>query len=242
MLITDSEFTNGFTIVGAGRAGNAFSHALRAAGVTVNGPLDRGAALPSHGVILLCVPETSLATVSQSLSVGCIVGHCSASAPMELLAPHERFVTHPLLPLTKSTTSFVGSVCATDGNTPRARDVAKHLATLLGMRAVSVPANQRALYHAAASMAANFLVTLEASAERLAAPTGIERKDLANIVRASVENWLTLGGKDALTGPVSRNDAVTVAKQRVAVAETAPDLLPLWDALVGASRNLAGLE
>ena len=241
MTTTISEVT-AFTVVGAGRAGNAFAHALRSAGVTVFGPFGRNVALPTGSAILLCVPETAIQSVSAALPPNCIVGHCSASAPLDLLAPHERFNAHPLLPLTKSTTSFAGAVCAIDGNTPRSREIARHLATTLGMRAVTVPANQRALYHAAGSMAANFLVTLEASAERLAAPTGIERKDLANIVRTSVENWLELGGKDALTGPVSRNDATTVAKQRAAVAATTPDLLPLWDALVNASRKLAGLE
>ena len=229
------------TIVGMGRAGTAFAHALRSTGAVVHGPFGRGAILPVDGVILLCVPETALQGASAVIPVGCIVGHCSASAPLDWLSPHERFVAHPLLPLTKSTTNFAGAVCAIDGSTPKAVSIAQQLAKLLQMRAVTIPPHQRALYHAAGSMAANFLVTLEASAERLAMPTGIQRADLAAIVRASVENWLTLG-KDALTGPVSRNDAATVANQRRAVAEVASDLLPLWDALVGATRRLAELE
>ncbi|MDQ6612626.1 MAG: DUF2520 domain-containing protein [Gemmatimonadota bacterium] len=231
-----------FTIVGAGRAGNAFAHALREAGAAVQGPLRRDASLPAAGVVLLCVPEGALPGASATIPAGCIVGHCSASAPLDLLSPHERFVAHPLLPLTKATTSFAGAVCAVDGNTSRAFEIAQHLASLLHMRAVNIPTHQRALYHAAGSMAANFLVTLEASAERLALPTGIQRSDLATIVRASVENWLALGGKDALTGPVSRNEIATVANQRRAVAAAAPDLLPLWDALVAATRKLAELD
>jgi predicted short-subunit dehydrogenase-like oxidoreductase (DUF2520 family) len=227
-----------FTVIGAGRLGQTMAPALRAAGATVIGPLGRGG-IPEPGqIVLLCVPEPALATVSATIPAGCIVGHCSASAPLDDLAPHERFFAHPLLPFTKSGAEFSGAACAIDGNTPRAIDAARNMATLLGMHAVKVPADRRALYHAAASMAANFLVTLEWAAERLAAPCDITRADLAPVVRASMENWLKLGGGDALTGPLSRGDTATVARQRAAVADSAPDLLPLWDALANATAAL----
>ena len=92
---------------------------------------------------------------------------------------------------------------------------------------------------AAASIASNFLVTLEVAAERLASTVGIERKDLAPLVRVTVENWVRLGGERALTGPVARGDEDTVAAQRQAIAERAPDLLALFDTMVDATRALA---
>ncbi len=52
------------------------------------------------------------------------------------------------------------------------------------------------------------------------------------LVRATVENWARLGAERALTGPVARGDDATVARQRAAVAERTPELLPLFDALV----------
>jgi predicted short-subunit dehydrogenase-like oxidoreductase (DUF2520 family) len=107
------------------------------------------------------------------------------------------------------------------------------------MNAVEVADSDRAAYHAAASIASNFLITLEAAAERLAATAGVERELLAPLVRATVENWATLGPERALTGPVARGDEATIARQRGAVAERAPDLLPLFDALVDATRALA---
>jgi predicted short-subunit dehydrogenase-like oxidoreductase (DUF2520 family) len=58
-------------------------------------------------------------------------------------------------------------------------------------------------------------------------------------VRAAVENWVRLGAADALTGPVARGDDGTVERQREAVEERAPDLLPLFDAMVEATRELA---
>jgi predicted short-subunit dehydrogenase-like oxidoreductase (DUF2520 family) len=185
------------------------------------------------------VPEPEIANVARLLPPGSIIGHLSASAPLSALEPHERFAAHPLLPFTKDDADFTGAACAIDGSSERAIAVARDLATLLRMRPVFVPAERRALYHAAASMAANFLVTLEAAAERLAAPCGISRNELGPVVRASVENWLRMGGKDALTGPASRGDVETVARQRAAVAGHAPDLLPMWDTLVDATVALA---
>ena len=227
-----------FTVIGAGRLGNTIAPALREAGASVAGPLRRGEIPEAGNVVLLCVPEPAIAGVSAIIPDGCIVGHCSASAPLDAMAPHERFFAHPLLPFTKSGANFSGAACAIDGSTPRAIETAQHMATLLGMHAVKVPAERRALYHAAASMAANFLVTLEWAAERLAEPCDIVRADLGPVVRASMENWLKLGGKDALTGPLSRGDVATVARQRAAVADAAPDLLPLWDALADATTAL----
>jgi predicted short-subunit dehydrogenase-like oxidoreductase (DUF2520 family) len=55
-----------------------------------------------------------------------------------------------------------------------------------------------------------------------------------------VENWARLGPERALTGPVARGDDQTVAAQREAVLERLPELAPLFDALVEATRALAG--
>ena len=107
------------------------------------------------------------------------------------------------------------------------------------MHAVEVDDRDRVAYHAAASMASNFLVTLEAAAERLARDVGIDRGLLVPLVRATVENWAELGPDGALTGPVARGDEATVAAQRGAVAERAPELVGLFDALLQATRSLA---
>jgi len=227
-------------VIGAGRLGHALSRALRGAGATVSGPLVRDAVLPTCDVVLLCVPESSIAVASAAIPVGPVVGHCSASYPMDALAPHERFVAHPLLPITKEGADFRGAVCATDGSTPHAMQIAEQLAHTVGMRPVHVAADKRALYHAAAAMAANFITTLEDAAEQLAAPCGITRAELAPLVRAALENWIALGGQRALVGPVSRGETETVARQRAAVADTAPHLLPVWDALEQSTRMLAG--
>jgi predicted short-subunit dehydrogenase-like oxidoreductase (DUF2520 family) len=107
------------------------------------------------------------------------------------------------------------------------------------MHPVEIAAEDRPAYHAAASIASNFLVTLEAAAERLAGEAGVHREWLAPLVRATVENWAALGAQHALTGPVARGDEATISSQRTAIGERAADLLPLFDALVDATRALA---
>jgi predicted short-subunit dehydrogenase-like oxidoreductase (DUF2520 family) len=127
------------------------------------------------------------------------------------------------------------------GSSPRAEAIATGLAESLGMRPFPLADEDRAAYHAAASVASNFLVTLEAAAERLAVSAGADRELLVPLVRATVENWARLGPERALTGPLVRGDEATVARQRAAVAERAPELLALFDALADATRELAGV-
>lgn len=226
-------------IVGRGRLGRALAAALAGAGATVRGPLGREEAIGPADIVLLCVPERELGAAGAAIQPGPLVAHCSASASLDLLTPHERFVMHPLMTVTQDGARFAGAACAIDGSSPRALAAARDLAERLGMRPIHVPADRRALYHAAASMASNFLVTLESAAERLAGACGVDRAGLAPLVHAAARNWAELGGAAALTGPIVRGDDLTVARQRAAVAAEAPELLPMWDALAGATRTLA---
>ena len=68
----------------------------------------------------------------------------------------------------------------------------------------------------------------------------MDRAALAPLVRAAVDTWVELGGERALTGPIVRGDEGTVARQRAAVLERTPELAPLFDALAGTTRALAG--
>jgi predicted short-subunit dehydrogenase-like oxidoreductase (DUF2520 family) len=139
--------------------------------------------------------------------------------------------------------TFDGAECPGDGSGPAAIDAARALAGRLGMAPFEVRDEQRAAYHAAASIASNFLVTLEAEAEALATDAGVEgfdaRRMLGPLVRTTVENWIDLGPPAALTGPVARGAAATVARQRDAVEQKRPQLLPLYDAMVERTEALA---
>jgi predicted short-subunit dehydrogenase-like oxidoreductase (DUF2520 family) len=225
-------------IVGPGRVGSALTRAFRDAAIEVEGPLERGQA-PAADVVLLCVPDAEIANAATGLDAR-FVGHTSGATPLlEGIA----FGLHPLQTVVDENTDFAGAGCAIAGSTPEALELARSLAQAVGMEPFEIDDSARSAYHAAASIASNFVVTLEWMAERIAAAAGIDAADarrmLSPLVRRTVENWAELGPQAALTGPVARGDEVTVQRQRKAVADAAPDLLPAFDALVDATRTLA---
>jgi Domain of unknown function (DUF2520) len=254
---------NEIAIIGAGRMGRALTAALQATGRAVRGPLGRGADAAGAHAVLLCVPDAEIAAAAARVAPGPLLGHVSGATTLAPLEGHEAFSLHPLMTVPaegaevaaaqgaaataaeraaatatgRAAAVFAGASAAVAGATPRALAFAEELAKTLGMTPFTVPDEDRAAYHAAASIASNYLVTVQAAAERV---LGHDRALLAPLVRATVANWERLGPERALTGPIARGDETTVERQRAAVAERAPDLLPLFDALADATRDLAG--
>jgi predicted short-subunit dehydrogenase-like oxidoreductase (DUF2520 family) len=224
-------------VVGAGRMGT-----VMAAGLNAGGPLRRGEPVPpGTQVVLLCVPDGQIAAAAAAVPGGPLVGHCSGATGLEALGAREAFSLHPLMSVPTGSGPEVlrGAGCAVDATTPRALETANLLARALGMRAAHVAPQDRVAYHAAAAMASNFLVALEAVAERLAKTAGVSREQLAPLVLATAHQWAEIGPERALTGPIVRGDEDVVARHRAVVAERTPELLELWDALADATRTLA---
>jgi predicted short-subunit dehydrogenase-like oxidoreductase (DUF2520 family) len=229
-------------IVGRGRMGPALAGALSAAGHSVAGPFGRGFDGAYAEIVLLCVPDGEIVGAARAIAPrdGLLVGHSSGATGLDVLAPHEAFGLHPLMTVAHGPATFAGAGAAVGGMTDGARRTARALAGSIGMRPFAIADEDRPAYHAAAAIAANFLTTIEGAAERLAATAGVEREALVPLVRAAVENWAALGARGALTGPIVRRDEATVERQRQAIAERTPELTPLFDALVTATRELAG--
>jgi predicted short-subunit dehydrogenase-like oxidoreductase (DUF2520 family) len=219
--------------------GNALVRALRSTAIHASGPFGHGFDGRGHDVVLLAVPDAQIAAAAALIVPEAIVGHCSGASGLDVLGAREAFSMHPLMTVTAHAVVFSGAGAAVVGNTSHALWIARSLATALGLQPVQIRDEDRAAYHAAASIAANFLVTLEDAAEALLATAGADRSILVPLVRAAVENWAALGGPAALTGPVARGDDATVQRQRAAVAERTPELLPLFDEMVARTRSLA---
>ena len=162
-------------IVGAGRLGTALGGALSAAGVSVAGPAGRGA-VPDGEALVLCVPDAEIPAAAAAVAGSApFVGHTSGATSLAALAPAadagaEVFGLHPLQTFAAddpgASGRFTGVGCAVSGSCTRARSVADALARTLGMEPFELDDADRAAYHAAASIASNFLVTLEAAAEQ----------------------------------------------------------------------------
>ncbi len=221
-------------VVGAGRMGRALVAALTCAA----GPFGRGFDGVGFDGVLLAVPDAQIANAAAAIVPGPLVGHCAGAVGLHVLAPHESFGLHPLMTVTRSGAAFAGAGAAVAGSTPRALAFARELAVELGMLAVEIADDDRAAYHAAASIASNFLVALEDAAEIVLRTTGAPRELLVPLVRASLENWAAQGGRAAITGPIARGDEATVARQRAAVVERAPELVEMFDAMCDRTRAL----
>jgi predicted short-subunit dehydrogenase-like oxidoreductase (DUF2520 family) len=118
--------------------------------------------------------------------------------------------------------------------------VADALVRALGGTPAMIAPEAKAVYHAGAVFASNYLVTALAVAERLLEAAGMPveaaREALLPLARATLENVAALGPAAALTGPVARGDAATVRRHRAAMD---PDQRRLYDALARATLALA---
>jgi predicted short-subunit dehydrogenase-like oxidoreductase (DUF2520 family) len=221
-------------VVGDGRLGRALVAALP----QLNGPYGRGFTGAGYDVVLLAVPDSQIHVAASVVRRGALVGHCAGSLGVGVLAPHEAFALHPLMTVTQQGAAFAGAGAAIAGSTARGLGVARTLAEALGMTAFEIDDADRAAYHAAASIAANFLVTLEDAAETMMASAGAPRAVLLPLARAALENWAASGARTAMTGPIARGDEATVERQRTAVGERAPQLLALFDAMCERTRDI----
>jgi predicted short-subunit dehydrogenase-like oxidoreductase (DUF2520 family) len=126
---------------------------------------------------------------------------------------------------------------------PTALDAAHAMAEVVGAHPLRIAAGEKARYHAAAVFASNFPIVLAAVAERLLAAAGIDelgaRSAVRHLLSSSAANLA--GGDDAalaLTGPVVRGDADTVAKHLGALGGD-PSALTLYQALARETVALA---
>jgi predicted short-subunit dehydrogenase-like oxidoreductase (DUF2520 family) len=231
---------NTISVVGAGRMGTALSAALRSAGVDVQGPLRRGER-PTSGIVILCVPDREIAAAAMHVEPSAMIGHTAGAMTLDVFTGRQGFSVHPLMTAGDGRAEFKGASAAIAGSSAEALSVALAIVERLGMKAIVVRDDKRAAYHAAASIAANYLVTLESMAARLAAEAGVERSDLLPLARAALENWARIGPA-ALTGPVARGDVEVVARHREVVGRLTPELLDAWDALTKATAMLAATQ
>ena len=213
-------------VIGArGRVGSAMSARLGVLGLL---RADR-----TPDVVLLCVPDRAIAEVAAGIEPGPWVGHVSGGTPLEALAPHERrFSLHPLQTFTheRGPEQLDGAWAAVTGETESARAVATALAEVLGLRPFVLDDDRRALYHAGAAIASNYLVTLHRVASDLFRAAGAPPEALVPLMQRTIENGFEL------TGPIERGDWETVEAHREAIRSTRPDLEPLYDVLAEATR------
>jgi predicted short-subunit dehydrogenase-like oxidoreductase (DUF2520 family) len=211
-------------VIGAGRVGSAMTARLAERGIPSRDDAD---------VVLLCVPDTAIADVARGLTPGRgWVGHTSGATPLKALDPHERrFGLHPLQSFTqvRGAEQLDGTYAAITGEADEARDVGFELARLLGLRAFELAEEDRALYHAGAAIASNYLVTLHDAAAEIFEEVGAPPDGLRPLMQGVIDSGFEL------TGPIARGDWATVDRHFEAIRARKPKLEPLYRVLAEAT-------
>jgi predicted short-subunit dehydrogenase-like oxidoreductase (DUF2520 family) len=212
--------------------------------------------LPAETRLLVCcIPDAKVAEVAGRLSRVAhpwrktVVLHTSgalAADALDALAEEgaRTLSFHPLQALTPSSEADAldGVYAGVQGEAP-ALGAGIELAVGLGMRYLILAAEDKPRYHLAASIASNFLVTLQSIVEQLLQSLDIDRATaqevMAPLVRGTLDNLAASTPEEALTGPILRGDLETVHKHGLALRRHTPHLVPVYASLAMETITLA---
>lgn len=158
----------------------------------------------------------------QTISKDYIVIHMSGSKPLEVLKyAEERGAViasiHPLksfASIEEAINTMPGTVFGITCKNPKAESIATYIVQNLGGSVIKVDNQKKPLYHAAACVASNYLVSLLNYASFIHEKIGINPNDslkgLVSLAQGTVENIKKMGTKKSLTGPIARGDIGTI--------------------------------
>ena len=219
-------------IVGAhGRVGSAVGARLAQRGVALD------ATTPE--LVLLCVPDRAIAEIATATPRGPWIAHVSGATPLDALDPHvRRFGLHPLQSFSKDrgAEQLEGVWGGVTAESEEAREVARQLAEILGLRVFDLADDRRAAYHAGAAIASNYLVTLRAAARSLLEAAGAPPEALDPLIRGVMDSGFEL------TGPIARGDWETVERHLAMIRAERPELEELYVVLAAATARIAGRD
>ncbi|GAA2497883.1 Rossmann-like and DUF2520 domain-containing protein [Terrabacter carboxydivorans] len=207
-------------------------------------------------LVVLAVPDDALADLVAGLSAtgtftpGQLVLHTSGAhgiAVFETAAASDivPLAVHPAMTFTGTALDLerLHDCCFGVTTVDLARPLAEALVIEMGGDPVWIAEEDRVTYHAALAHGSNHLVTLVAQAMQLLGQAGVEdpARVLEPLLSAALANTLQRGDA-ALTGPVARGDAGTVAGHVALLRTVAPDIRPTYLALARATAQRALLS
>ncbi len=210
---------------------------------------------PEAEVVFITTPDDAIKPTCRAIAQkrgfakNGIVLHCSGALASSVLAPARTcgaFVAslHPLqsfASVEQAERLVPGSYCTMEGDEP-ALEVARGIVKDLGGRPLEITPDGKTLYHVAAVVASNYLVTLihlALTLNRLAGiPPEVSFTALKPLIEGTLNNIGAKGIPGALTGPIARGDVATVTAHLRAIQEKAPELLEAYTIL---GRHTVGL-
>ena len=239
-------------ILGGGRAAWAYGSAWKRIGWPLSGiwlrdesrshitelletaRLDLTDLAASSELLLIAVSDRAIAEVAERVpETEALIFHASGA----MLSMRGGFSLHPLkaLPPVGQPSDLEGTLLVFEGEHRR---TAKLVASAVGARFAEVPAEQKALYHAAAVFGSNYVAASLDIAERLMARViaGSVRDDLVALALSAIENWRAHSDERRFTGPAARGDH-EVLRRHLEALRGDPQLAQLYELLAG---ELAG--
>lgn len=269
------------SIVGSGRLGTVLAMSLsesgyrieavvakdrlrarKAAALTSDATLALRAAdlalLPTSKVIILSVPDDSIAEVAQELADltsgkvrGRVVLHTSGALSSSVLQPLAKVgfhvgSLHPLVSVSdprRALENLQGAFYCIEGDAASAR-IARVIVRDLDGQSFAIPSGNKPLYHAAAVMTSGHVVALFDLAVEMMRQSGFSdlnaRRVLAPLLESTVMNLSKTDPARALTGTFSRGDVSTVRRHLEAISKDgAPRALAVYRALGAQALELA---
>ncbi|MDY0268983.1 Rossmann-like and DUF2520 domain-containing protein [Trichloromonas sp.] len=207
-------------------------------------------------VVLLAVPDDALAETAAGLrrqgqlAEGAVLIHFSGRHPAAILnqgeGPKVRALSlHPLQTFA-DTVGGVRNLPGTPFSVEGDEDLVafgEQLVRDMGGTPFRILADRKPLYHAAACVASNYLVTLAAVAGRILARCGFPEDEavklLIPLLHGTVHNLTALDPPRALTGPIARGDIGTVADHLNALEELPDNVRQIYRLLGRETVELA---
>ncbi|MFE5399570.1 DUF2520 domain-containing protein [Streptomyces sp. NPDC056568] len=204
-------------------------------------------------LVLLTVPDDALPDLVTGLAEtgavrpGQLLVHTSGRFGAKILDPALRagalpLALHPAMTFTGTPVDVQRLAGCSFGVTApeELRLAAEALVIEMGGEPEWIAEEKRPLYHAALALGANHLVTLVAQSMELLRTAGVEAPDrmLGPLLGAALDNALR-SGDAALTGPVARGDAGTVAAHIAELRAHAPQAVAGYVAMARATADRA---
>lgn len=195
-------------------------------------------------VVFITTPDDVISQIACDVrwKAGQSVIHCSGAASTDILSPARELgaqvgAMHPLQTLASiehAIENIPGSSFALEAEEPLLSYMKDMVNALKGWWLVLKPGD-KVLYHAAAVIACNYLVTLVKLATDLWKTFGVDTKEatqaLLPLLQGAVNNIGSVGLPNCLTGPIARGDLGTIAKHLSALQSNVPAILPVYKEL-----------
>ncbi|MFC2008115.1 Rossmann-like and DUF2520 domain-containing protein [Chloroflexota bacterium] len=192
-------------------------------------------------LVFITTPDDAIPVTASQIQwhSGQRVVHCSGADSTETLQPAKKLgaqvgVLHPLqtfASVEQAIQNIPGSTFAVEAEQPLL-DILKDMVATLDGHWVELKADDKVVYHAAAVIACNYLVTLVKLATDLwqtfNIPPDQATQALLPLIRGTIRNIDNVGIPQCLTGPIARGDTGTINKHLEALQQRAPTILPAY--------------